>query len=59
MAGSRGLFFGRAQTGPSPTGRAKLGSQRHLICDGRGVPLAVQLTGANRNDCQQSKATPE
>ena len=35
------------QTGPNPTDRAKLGSKRHLICDGRGVPLAIQLTGAN------------
>jgi transposase len=25
-----------------------------LICDGRGVPLAIQLTGANRNDSQQA-----
>src|SRR6202050_3218822 len=36
--------------------RAKLGSKRHLICDGRGVPLAIQLTGANRNDSQQALA---
>lgn len=35
---------------------AKLGSKRHLICDGRGVPLASQLTGANRNDSQQAIA---
>jgi transposase len=44
------------QTGPNPTDRAKLGSKRHLICDGRGVPLAIQLTGANRNDLQQALA---
>jgi len=25
-----------------------------LICDGRGIPLAIQLTGANRNDSQQA-----
>ena len=25
---------------------------RHLICDGRGIPLAIQLAGANRNDSQ-------
>jgi transposase len=46
-------FWG-VQTGPNPTDRAKLGSKRHLICDGRGVPLAIQLTGANRNDSQQA-----
>jgi transposase len=27
-----------------------------LICDGRGIPLAIQLTGANRNDSQQALA---
>ena len=50
-----GSFWGR-QTGPNRTDRAKLGSKRHLICDGRGVPLAVQLTGANHNDSQQALA---
>ena len=47
---------GGDQTGPSPTDRAKRGSKRHLICDGRGVPLAVRLTGANRNDSQEALA---
>jgi transposase len=41
-------------TGPNPTDRAKLGSKRHLICDGQGVPLAIQLTGASRHDSQQA-----
>src|SRR5215471_306170 len=36
---------GGPQTGPNPTDRAKRGSKRHLICDARGVPLAVRLTG--------------
>jgi len=51
----KGSFWGQ-QTGPNPTDRAKLGSKRHLVCDGRGVPLAIQLTGANRNDSQQALA---
>jgi transposase len=51
----RSVFWG-AHTGPNPTDRAKLGSKRHLICDGRGVPLAIQLTGANRDDSQQAHA---
>jgi transposase len=33
-----------------------VGSKRHLICDGRGVPLAVRLTAANRNDSQEALA---
>ena len=47
---------GGDRTGPNPTDRAKRGSKRHLICDGRGVPLAVRLTGANRNDSQEALA---
>ncbi|HEV3215505.1 MAG TPA: IS5 family transposase [Vicinamibacterales bacterium] len=45
---------GESQTGPNPTDRAKRGSKRHVICDGRGVPLAVRLTGANRHDSQEA-----
>jgi transposase len=48
--------YGGDQTGPNPTDRAKRGSKRHLICDGRGLPLAVRLTGANRNDSQEALA---
>ncbi len=43
-----------AKTGPNPTDRAKRRSKRHLICDGRGVPLAIRLTGANRHDSQEA-----
>src|SRR2546426_5265409 len=50
VAGRRGQLFRASdvwgsQTGPNPTDRAKPGSKRHVICDGRGVPLAVRLTG--------------
>ena len=51
--------YGGDQTGPNPTDRAKRGSKRHLLCDGRGVPLAVRLTGANRNDSQEALALVE
>jgi len=37
-------------TGPSPVDRGRAGSKRHLITDGHGTPLAVLLTGGNRND---------
>jgi len=47
---------GGTQTGPNPTDRAKRGSKRHLICDAQGVPLAIRLTGANRNDSQEALA---
>src|SRR3954454_6036698 len=42
-------FWG-ALTGPNPTDRAKKGTKRHLLVDGKGTPLAVRLTGANRNE---------
>ncbi|CAM5316966.1 transposase [Streptomyces canus] len=40
-------------SGPSPVDRARPGSKHHLIVDGQGVPLAVSLTGGNRNDVTQ------
>jgi hypothetical protein len=39
--------------GPSPVDRARPGSKHHLICDPGGIPLAVTLTGGNRNDITQ------
>lgn len=43
----------RPKTGPSPVDRAKPGSKHHLISDGNGIPLALTLTGGNRNDVTQ------
>ena len=40
-------------TGPSPVDRARPGSKHHLLTDGGGVPLAVSVTGAHRNDVTQ------
>lgn len=45
-----------AQTGPNPTDRGKNESKRHVISDGRGVPLALIHIGANIYDSQA--ATP-
>jgi hypothetical protein len=39
--------------GPSPVDRGRAGSKRRLITDGYGTPLAVPLTGGNRNDVTQ------
>ena len=36
--------------GPNPTDRGKTGTKRGLLTDGRGVPLAVVVAGANQND---------
>ncbi len=40
-------------TGPSPVDRARIGSKHHLLVDAAGLPLAVALTGGNRNDVTQ------
>lgn len=42
-----------ALTGPSPVDRARTGSKHHLLVDADGAPLAVALTGGNRNDITQ------
>jgi len=41
------------QVGPSPVDRGRNGSKHHLITDAAGIPLAVTLTGGNRNDVTQ------
>ena len=43
---------GGQHTGPNPTDRGQSGSKRHLVVDGRGVPLAIRHTGANVHDSQ-------
>ena len=47
------------KTGPNPTDRAKRGSKRSLLTDGRGVPLGLALAGANRNDHKLMRETIE
>lgn len=42
--------LGGEKTGPNPTDLGKQGTKRHLLIDGRGVPLAILLTKANRHD---------
>ncbi|NMH95109.1 IS5 family transposase [Pseudonocardia bannensis] len=44
---------GGPRRGPSPVNRGHPGSKHHLIVDGRGLPLAVTLTGGNRHDVTQ------
>ncbi|MFD3537019.1 IS5 family transposase [Streptomyces sp. NPDC058661] len=43
----------RPKSGPSPVDRARPGSKHHVLVDGQGIPLAVSLTGGNRNDVTQ------
>jgi hypothetical protein len=47
------VLFEGGLTGPSPVDRARRGSKHHLLVDAAGVPLAITLTGGNRNDITQ------
>lgn len=42
--------LGGEATGKNPTDRGKSGTKRHVVCDQRGAPLALVVTGANRHD---------
>ena len=42
--------LGGTDTGKNPTDRGKLGSKIHILVDQRGVPLSIQITGANQHD---------
>ncbi|MFG2125347.1 IS5 family transposase [Streptomyces sp. NPDC048710] len=44
---------GGPATGRSPVDRGKTGSKHHVIVEAHGIPLAVALTGGNRNDVTQ------
>jgi transposase len=49
-SGSVRAVGGGDQTGPNPTDRSKPGSKHHVITDAQGVPLQIQLSGANTPD---------
>ncbi len=44
---------GGKKTGKNPTDRSRLGTKHHVLVDGKGVPLALRITGANRHDVTQ------
>ena len=43
--------------GPNPTGRGRKGSKRHLLVDGRGVPLSLVVTELNWHDISKASET--
>ena len=51
--------LGGKKTGPNPTDRAKGGTKRSLLTEANGVPLAVVVAGANRNDFKLARETLE
>src|ERR1700730_9998141 len=52
--------LGKEKTGPNPTDRAKRGVKRSLLVEGHGIPIGLEVEGANRNDAQDAPGnTPE
>ena len=49
--------LGGEKTGKNPTDRAKSGVKRSLLTDGRGIPLAVVVEGANCHDKKMVEQT--
>ncbi|MBU8895844.1 IS5 family transposase [Corallococcus sp. M34] len=47
------------ETGLNPTDRAKRGTKRSLLTDSRGVPLGLEVAGANTNDFKLARSTLE
>ena len=52
-AGAQGGAGAAQATGANPTDRGKCGSKRHLLTEGRGLPIALVLSGANRTDMKK------
>ena len=48
--------LGGEKTGNNPTDRGKSGAKINLLVDGRGAPISVVLSGANRHDKVSAEA---
>ncbi len=47
------------KTGPNPTDRGKDGTKRSVLTEASGIPIALAVDGANRNDFKMARATFE
>ena len=45
--------------GPNPTDRAKGGTKRSMLTEGKGIPVGLAVDGANRHDMKMSRGTLE
>ncbi len=50
-------LLGEKGTGANPTDRAKSGTKRSMVVDGKGIPLGITVDAANRHDMKMTKAT--
>jgi putative transposase len=55
---ARLLWVGK-KTGPNPTDRAKKGTKKSLLTDGRGAPVGIAVGGANTPDFKLMRSTVE
>lgn len=51
--------LGGKGTGPNPTDRAKSGTKRSLLVEGKGIPIGVTVDGANVHDMKLTERTLE
>jgi putative transposase len=49
--------LGEKSTGANPTDRAKSGTKRSIVVDGKGVPLVISVDAANKHDMKMTKST--
>jgi putative transposase len=49
--------LGGEKTGRNPTDRGKSGVKRSVLTEGHGVPIAVEIEGANRHDMKLTRPT--
>ncbi len=50
-------LLGEKGAGANPTDRAKSGTKRSIVVDGKGVPLGITVDAANRHDMKMIRAT--
>jgi DDE family transposase len=50
-------LLGEKCTGANPSDRAKCGTKRSMVVDGKGVPLGITVDAANRHDMKMTKTT--
>jgi len=50
----KGISWGKKQ--PNPADRAKSGTKRSIVVDGKGVPLGITVVAANRHDMKNNVA---
>ena len=51
------LYQKQKKIGPNPTDRGKQGVKRSILCDGNGIPLSIEIDGANRHDIKLLEPT--